>query len=409
MDTKLKNTLIIFFVFLFLFIAVVMISEYRNMDNLKDEYKDLSENVYKYRKESLNIWAIRLLLQFMIPILFLLGRFSYRIRFFVGNGRSLFMTALLYGIIFFFLMFIINLPLKYYGSFHLPHKYGLSNQTFYRWVELALKGFLINGVFMSLFLFLPFYIIRVNHNFWWLKIGVLLIPIIIFMIFITPTYIDPIFNKYTSIEDEELGIEINKILHKADISHASIYSVDKSKDTKTMNAYMTGVLGSKRIVLWDTTINNLEEKEILSITAHEVGHYIENHIWKNIFIASLGSILILFLVYISSNWILNLSQGSFGIKSLSDVAALPLLLVVLNFYSFLALPINNYISRYMEIEADGYEIALTNDRESAVSAMEKLYATSLGIPRPSNIYKTWYHSHPPLEERVEFYKNHSIK
>ncbi len=229
------------------------------------------------------------------------------------------------------------------------------------------------------------------------------------MVFISPMFIDPIFNKYTSIEDERLGIEINKVLEKAEISDASIYKVDKSKDTKTMNAYMTGILHSKRIVLWDTTIDNLEESEVISITAHEVGHYLENHIWKNILMSILGSIFILFLVYMTSNWILDLSYGSFGIRKLSDVAALPLLLLVLNFYSFLSMPIENYKSRYMEKQADGYEISLTGDRESAISAMEKLYDTSLGVPRPSKIYKIWYHSHPPLEERVEFYKNYPIE
>ncbi len=409
MSGKLKTTLIIVLAVLILFIAVVIISEYRNMERLKDEYKGLSEDVYNYRKESLNVWAIRLLLQFLIPLLFLMSRISYRIRFFVESQKSIFITGLLYGVIFFSLMFIINLPLNYYSSFHLAHKYGLSNQTFARWIELTLKGFIINDLLIALFIFIPFYIIGKNPSFWWLKLGLLFIPVIIFMVFISPMFIDPIFNKYTSIEDEELGIEINEILNKAGIRDASIYKVDKSKDTNTMNAYMTGILGSKRIVLWDTTIDNLEEKEVVSITAHEIGHYLENHIWKNILISSMGSILILFLLYLTSNWILYLSYGNFGIKKLSDIAALPLLLLVLNFYSFLSMPIENYVSRHMEREADGYEIVLTGDRESAISAMQKLYDTSLGIPRPSNIYKIWYHSHPPLEERISFYKNYPIE
>lgn len=408
MSGKLKTILILFFVFLLLFIGIVIISEYKNMEELKEEYKALSPEVYQYRKDSLNVWAIRLLLQFLIPLLFLLSRISYRIRFFVENERSLFMTGLLYGLIFFSIMFIVNLPLKYYGSFHLAHKYGLSNQTFARWLEVALKGFLINDLVISLFIFVPFYIIGKNPNFWWLKLGALFIPVIIFMVFISPMFIDPIFNKYTSIEDEKLGIEINTVLRRAGVGDASIYKVDKSKDTNTMNAYMTGILNTKRIVLWDTTIDNLEEREVVSITAHEIGHYLENHIWKNILISSLGSILILFLIYVTSKFILNESYGSFGIRSLSDIAALPLLLLILNFYSFLSMPIDNYISRHMERQADGYEISLTGDRESAISAMEKLYDTSLGVPRPSSIYRVWYHSHPTLEERIEFYKSHPI-
>ena len=408
MDKRLKLTIFAFFAFLFIFIVIIIISEYKNMNQLRLDYPALSEDVYRMRKDGLTLWAIRLILQFLIPILFLTSGLSYKIRFFVENERSLFTIGLLYGVIFFTLMFLINLPLNYYGSFILRHKYGLSNQTFSRWIELSLKGLLVNKLSLSLFIFIPFYIIARSPKTWWIQLSLMAIPLIIFMIFITPMYIDPIFNKYNPLEDKELGGQIEKVLYKAGISDANIYLVDKSKDTKTMNAYMTGIFQSKRIVFWDNTINNLEEGEVLSIAAHEIGHYVERHIWKSIVLGSFGTIILMFLVYITSNWILDLSRGSFGIKNLSDIAALPLLLLVLNFYSFLSLPITNYVSRYMEREADTYEIILTGDRESAVSAMEKLYKESLGVPRPSNIYKIWYHSHPSLEERVDFYKNHPM-
>lgn len=408
MDKRLKLTIIGFFIFLLSFILIIMLSEYKNMNQLKIDYPKLPEDVYSLRKESLNLWAFRLILQFLIPIIFLTSRFSYKIRVLVENGRSLFVTGLLYGLIFFTIMFLINLPLNYYGSFILRHKYGLSNQGFLRWIELSLKGFLVNKLSLSLLVFIPFYIIARSPKTWWFQLSLMVIPVIIFMIFITPMFIDPIFNKYSSLEDEGLGQEIEKVLKRADISDADIFVVDKSRDTKTMNAYMTGIFNSKRIVFWDNTINNLEEEEIVSIAAHEIGHYAEKHIWKSIILGSFGTIFLLFLVYITSNWILDLSKGSFGIRSLSDIAALPLLLLVLNFYMFLSNPITNYVSRYMEREADTYEIMLTEDRESAVSAMEKLYKESLGVPRTSNIYKLWYHSHPTLEERVDFYRNHPI-
>lgn len=408
-DTKLKLTIIMFFVVLGIFIAILISSEYINMKNLRVEYPDLQEEVYSYRKDSLKVWAIRLILQFLIPLLFLTSRLSYRIQYLVEDGRSLFLTGLLYGIIFFTLIFLINLPLDYYSSFVLRHKYGLSNQSFARWAEVMLKGFLIKDLLISLFIFIPFYIIYRSPKIWWLQLSFLVIPVIIVMVFITPFVIDPIFNKYTSIEEEELGKEISKLLQRADIEDARIYKVDKSQDTNTMNAYMTGIFHSKRIVLWDTTIDNLEEKEVLSITAHEIGHYIEGHIWQSIGVSVFGTILLLFLISITSNWILNLSNGKFGVRHLYDVAALPLLLLVFNFYSFIGMPITNYISRHMEVEADAHEIVLTDDRESAVSAMEKLYKESLGIPRPGNLYKIWYHSHPTLEERVDFYRNYPIE
>ncbi len=400
--------IILFLVFLLGFISFVLVSEHLNMKELREDYPDLSEEVYKYRKETLRVWAIKLILQFLLPLFFLSSRLSYRIRYFVENDRSLFLSGLFYGLIFFTLMFLIKLPLNYYSSFYLSHKYGLSNQTLSRWLEVMVKNFLINDLILSFFIFIPVYLIYRSPRIWWLQLSFLIIPVIIFMVFISPFIIDPIFNKYTSIEDESLGQEIKALLHKANIEDASIYKVDKSKDTKTMNAYMTGILHSKRIVLWDTTIENLEESEVLSITAHEIGHYLEGHIWKSIVFSSIGTILIMFLIFISSNWILDLSGGSFGIRKLYDIAAIPLLLLVLNFYTFLASPVSNYVSRHMEVEADAYEVILAEDRESAVSAMEKLYKQSLGIPRPSKIFKLWYHTHPSLEERIEFYRNYPI-
>lgn len=409
MSGKLKLIIIVFFIFLLAFIGVVLASEYINMSKIRTEYPNLPENAYNLRKDNLRVWAIRLVLQFLIPLLFLTSRLSYRIRYFVENNRSLFLTGLLYGIIFFTLMFLINLPLSYYSSYYLGHKYGLSNQTFGRWIEIAIKGFVINDLVMSLIIFVPFYLMYRSPKIWWLQLSFLAIPFIIFIVFISPFVIDPIFNKYTSIKDERLGIEITDLLHKADIQDAKIYKVDKSKDTKTMNAYMTGIFHSKRIVLWDTTINNLEEKEVLSITAHEIGHYVKGHIWKNIILSSFGTILTLFLIHITSVKILNMSNGSFGIRRFQDIAAIPLLLLVLNFYSFIGSPITSYFSRKMEVEADAYEIMLTEDRESAISAMEKLYKESLGLPRPSNIFKIWYHTHPTLEERVDFYRNYPLE
>ncbi len=405
MDKRLKIAILVFFLFLLGFIVLMRVSEYRNMEALKSQYPNLPKSSYNYRKDGLKVWALRLILTFTIPLLFLTSRLSQRISVWATNGRGLFLSGLIYGLIFFGIIFLINLPLNYYSSFLLPHKYGLSNQTILRWLEVNLKGFAVNNVLISLFLWIPYTILFNSPKTWWLQLGLLVIPVIIFMTFITPMVIDPVFNTYTSIKDESLGIEIGKLLDKSNISDAEIYMVDKSKDTKNMNAYMTGISKSKRIVLWDNTINNLSQDEVLSITAHEIGHYVHGHIWKSIILSSIASIFIMFLIYITSNWILNLSYGTFGFKNIYNYASLPLLLLVLNLFTFLGNPLANYVSRYMEVEADRYEINLTHDRESATTAMEKLYEQSLGIPRPSKFYKLWYHTHPPLEERVEFYEN----
>ncbi|NLY68013.1 MAG: M48 family metallopeptidase [Tissierellia bacterium] len=409
MNSKLLVFLIIFFVFLILFIGLILVSEYRNMDRLKIENPTVSEKNYSFRKAALKIWAVNLVLKFLFPLFLLTTGLSNKIVLFAeGKGRGLILTALIYVIFFSVIDLIISLPTSY-GSFLLRHRYGLSNQSIYRWIELILKNFALNTIGLILAACFLYYLMRLSPTRWWLYLGLLAIPIITFIMFISPTYIDPIFNKYTAIEDESLREDIKDLLDKAGVGDANIFVVDKSKDTNTLNAYMTGVFSSKRIVLWDTTINKLERDEIISITAHEIGHYVLGHIWKGIILGGAFAVLLIYLIYKTSTWILINSNGSFGFNKLYSVASLPLLIFVLNFYMFFANPIVNLASRHMEREADAFEINLTKDREAAISTMIKLSEESLSIPRPSKIYKIWYYTHPPVEERIEFFKNTSIQ
>lgn len=410
MSRKLSLSIILFFIFLLIFIAVIIISEYKNMDRIKVEYHHISEEAYDYRKSSFNVWAINLILKFLVPLLFLTTGLSKRIGIFAeGNSRSLFLTGIIYVVIISVIDLLISLPTSFYGGYILRHRFNLSNQTIYRWLELTFKNFVINTLVFALVVWFPYYLIRISPTRWWLYLGILAIPVITFVTFISPTYIDPMFNKYTSIEDEELGRDIKVLLDKAEVGDAQIFEVDKSRDTKTMNAYMTGVFSSKRIVLWDTTIDNLDREEVLSVTAHEVGHYVLGHIWKGIISGGIFAVLLMYLIYKTSNWILANSNGSFGFNNLRDIASLPLILLALNFFLFFSNPIINFSSRRMEREADAYEIQLTKDREAAISAMLKLNEGSLGIPHSSRIYEIWYHSHPSAEERINYFENVNIQ
>lgn len=411
MNRKLSVFIITFFIFLILFISIILISEYRNMDRLKAENPTISEKNYDYRKHTLNVWAVNLVLKFLVPVLFLTTGLSNRIGIFAeGRRRNFLLAGIIYVIIYSAIDLLFTLPTSYYG-FVLRHRFGLSNQSTYRWLELIFKNFVLNAFALTLAMWFTYYLIRISPNRWWLYLGLLAIPVIVFVNFISPTYIDPLFNKYTSIdiEKDDLGRDIKELLDKAGVGDADIFVVDKSRDTNTLNAYMTGILSSKRIVLWDTTIEKLEREEVLSVTAHEIGHYVLGHIWKGIVLGGFFYMLLIYLIYKTSNWMLVNSNGSFGFSKLYSVASLPLLIFVLNFYMFFADPIVNFTSRYMEREADAYEINLTKDREAAISAMIKLSEESLSIPRSSEIYKIWFYTHPSVEERIEFFENINIQ
>ncbi len=404
MSRRLIATLIVFFILLGAFVFTVIREEHRNMDQLGKEYPELSQDAYDLRSDALKLWAIRLPLGFILPLLLLSTGFAQRVSLFAGERFGVVISGLFVGLAIFGIIYLVNLPLSFYSSFILRHRYGLTDQTLFRWLELSLKGFLVNKGILALFIWVPYMIIQWRPDGWWLPMGILAVPVAIFMVFISPIVIDPVFNTYSQLPQGQLRENMETLLQRGEIGAAEIYVVDKSRDTKTMNAYMTGILSGKRIVFWDTTLNNLEDQEVLSIAAHEMGHYIRGHIWKGILGGSVGIFLVLYLMNLSANWILEASGGVFGFRNIYNYASLPLLLLLLNLFLFLGNPVTNGVSRYFEREADLYQISLAQDRESAVTAMTKLYEKSLGLPRPSELYKFWYSSHPPIEERIEFYR-----
>lgn len=395
----------LFFLFLILFIVAILIGEYKNMNTLKseDHLIPITDTMISYRKTNLTIWAINLVLSFLIPTLFLFFGLSHKLMNAVERlFKSKFLIIGSFALVYLLINFIIKLPLRYYSSFVVSHRYGISDQTMARWVSNIFKSLAIDLIIWFLFLWFPYSLIYRYSDRWWLYLGLLSVPVLIFVTYITPTFIDPLFNDYTPIQNSSLELKIKEQLHKAGIEDCNVYQVNKSIDTKNMNAYMTGTMKAKRIVLWDTTIENLTEDEVISILSHEIGHYIEGHIWKSILLGSVLITLILFLTNKICLWFIKNSHSVLGFRNLYQIASLPLILLIINGLMFFSSPIINVHSRYHERQADTVEMELTEDSETFVSGLTKLYKQSLSLPRSSKLYKIWYHSHPTYEERVNF-------
>lgn len=355
----------------------------------------------EYHRILVNKWLIGLAFGFIIPLAFLLSGFSAGIRSLAFRRTSiLFLVFFIYFLIYECINTILELPLDYYSTFTLKHIYGLSNQTFSKWVLDFLKNFIITTLIGSLFIYFVYRLIKRLPNSWWLWLGILMIPILAFVTFISPMYIDPLFNKYQKIQDVNLENKIYSELKRAGIENCNVYEVYKSVDTNEMNAYMTGILNSKRIVIWDTTIKKLTDRETLCVLAHEMGHYVMNHIWKGIILGGILSIFIFYIVNKAAIFVIN--NSNFGFSKIYDIASLPLLIILLNLVLFIVTPAINSYSRYTELEADRFELELTKDNEAAVSSTIKLHQNSLILPSPGIIYKLWNCDHPTFEERVEF-------
>ncbi len=420
--TKDFRKIIIVFISLFvLFAAAVTVSEIVNYNHILRTYPQSgqiavpdtvqvtmpTQAAFNFQKSKVTTWLIRLFLSFAVPAFFIFSKLSIHIRnWAAGRARRWISIIILYFIVYSVIETLIYLPLDIYTGFFRMHQYGLSNQTFVQWLTDTIKSFVVSTVLTGAIIWVPFLIIKKSPKRWWLYIALISIPYMFIVSYIQPVVIDPIFNHYKPVEDSQLALKIEDLLHKTPIGDCQVYQVDKSKETNQMNAYMTGVFNTKRIVLWDTTINYLDTDEVLGVTAHEMGHYLMGHVWKSIVFGGLGSILILYLIYRMMGYILRKTKGRLGFGKVSDIAAFPLIILLINMMMFFTAPITNAYSRSMETEADRFELELTRNNFATATATVKLHQQSLTMPEPGSVYMLWTYDHPTFKSRVDFANNY---
>ena len=362
-----------------------------------------SDKALRYFRSGNVLWVVNRIWGLLIPALFLFTGFSARIRNWAQKlGRKWFFVIGLYFIIFTLINFVIDFPLSYYESFIREHAYDLSNQTFGKWFGDSLKSELVSIVIGFLFLWVPYLLLKKSPRRWWLYTGILMAPFLFFIMLISPIWIDPLFNKYGPMKDRALEAKILTLAEYAGIEGSRVFEVNKSVDTKTVNAYVTGFLGTKRIVLWDTIIAKLNEKELLVVMGHEMGHYVLGHVVKSIFFFSVLIMITLFITYRIAGVLMNRFRDRFGFDQLSDIASLPLLLLLMNICFLVITPVVFTFTRYQEHEADRFGLEITQTNHAAATMFVKLQEENLSIPRPGWLYKLWRSSHPTLGDRIEF-------
>ncbi len=363
-----------------------------------------SAKAVRYYRSGNWFWAVSVLWGLLVPAVILFTGFSARMRTWATriSRDKWFFTIAVYLVIFTLVTTLIDLPLSYYLDFVREHAYGLSSQTLGKWAEDSIKGTLIGMVIGALFLWVPYLFLKKARQRWWLYTALIALPFMVFMMVIQPIWIAPLFNKFGPMQDKTLEA---KILHQADragIEGARVFEVNKSVDTNTVNAYVTGIGSSKRIVLWDTTLKKLDPREVLFVLGHEMGHYVLDHIWKSLAIGFFVLLFGLYMVHRSADWALRRFGARFGFTELHDVASLPLILLLFSLFTFVLSPVTLAVSRHFEHEADRFGLEITHDNHSCATAFVKLTNDNLGYPRPGLLYKLWRSSHPPLGERIDF-------
>jgi Zn-dependent protease with chaperone function len=362
-----------------------------------------SELALEYYHSGNALWLVDQAWGIFLPCLFLFTGVSAGI---AGWSRRL-GRYWYFGIALFFLSYsalgyLLTFPLTYYQGFERPHAYGLSDQALGKWLADSLKGWAVSAVIGLLFLWVPYGLLARSPRRWWLYTALLAVPFLVLYILVTPIWIDPLFNRFGPMQDKALEAEILALADEAGIEGGRVYEVEKSADTKTVNAYVTGLFGTKRIVLWDTLIAQFPEREVLFVMGHEMGHYALDHVWKGIAFFSVLILLGLWLVERLALWLLAHYRHRFGFENLADVASLPLLALCVHVVVLVLSPIGLAFSRHLEHEADRFGLEITQDNEAAARAFVRMQHTNLAVPRPGWLFVLWRASHPTLGERVDF-------
>jgi STE24 endopeptidase len=312
-----------------------------------------------------------------------------------------FLTAMVYIALITVVIALIDFPLAYYSGFMVPHEFQLSNQTFGAWMGDQLKALGVSLVIGAIVGALALYAIRRFRN-WWFALWLGSIPLILLLVVIQPIVLDPLFNKFEPLKNAQLRQKLLDLASRAGIEGGRVYQVDKSKQTKTLNAYVNGIGPTARIVMWDTLLAEMTEDEVLAVMGHEMGHYALKHMWKGLAFGIALSFFGFFIGQKIHDRGLSRYGARWGISGPGDPASVPWLMLIMLIGTFLITPVVAAYSRYGEHQADVFSLEMTHLNEPMASAFVKLAENSKRDPNPHPVIKYWLYTHPPIGERIPF-------
>jgi STE24 endopeptidase len=305
---------------------------------------------------------------------------------------------------------VLTLPTDIFENW-IERKYGISVQGWGSWTWDWVKGQIISIVIGTILIWLLYIVIRRSMRRWWFYFWLISLPIGLFLVFLQPLIIDPMFHKFEPLQqkDPALTASLQQLVQHAgeNIPPQQMFWMGAGEKTTGLNAYVTGIGASKRIVVWDTTIAKLSTPQIVMVTGHEMGHYVLGHIPK---LLTFGATLLFVFFYLGSRcigWVLTRWGADWGIRGLDDWASLPALLLLFSIFSFLASPVASAVSRHYEHQADQYGLEVTHGLtpdagQVAARSFQTLGEVYLEDPDPNPVDVFLFYSHPPIRDRVQF-------
>jgi STE24 endopeptidase len=334
-----------------------------------------------------------------ICIFLLASGISARIRDFAERTtRFKAMQAAIYGIAFIFLNAVLSFPLAVYEGFYREHQYGMATHTFGGWFGDQIKGLIFLLIGVPLLLMLLYAVLRKAPRTWWIWAALVMTMFGLLVSFLFPLVIAPAFNKYVPLEDPTIRDPIMALARANQIPAEKVFVFDASRQTNKVSANVAGFMGSTRIALNDNLLKRCSVAEIRQVMGHEMGHYVLNHGFK---LATYNGILFLIAFAVTNfgfNALLRKRGAAWGVRGLADPAGLPIILLVLSVFSFLATPVSNTLTRVTEAEADIFGLNTAREPDGFAKVALKLGQYRKLDPMP--VEEFIFFDHPSGRARI---------
>ena len=305
---------------------------------------------------------------------------------------------------------VLGLPADIYQNW-VERKFGISVQGWGSWAWDWTKGQFLAIILGIVLVSILYVVIRNSPRRWWFYFWLISLPVAVLLVFLQPLVVDPMFHKFEPLsqKDPALTASLEQMVQRAgeNIPPERMFWMGAGEKTTGLNAYVTGLGASKRIVVWDTTIAKMTTPQIVFVAGHEMGHYVLEHIWKGLAFAAVILFVLFYLGYRTIGGVLARWGSRWGIRGLNDWASLPALLLLLSIFGFIAGPITSAFSRRDEHQADQYGLEVTHgltpdSGQIGAQAFQVLGEVDLADPEPNPIDVFLFYSHPPIPDRIQF-------
>jgi STE24 endopeptidase len=352
-----------------------------------------------YTLEKNQLGLVESILDNLLLVLFLFGGLLGVYDRWIASLSSSFVVS---GVLFFLILTlaqtILGIPVSLYDTFRIENRYEFNNTTPRLWLADLVKSTAVSIILLALVAMGGFAIIRFSPGFWWLWVWGFFAAVSIFVMYLSPYVIEPLFNKFEPVKEDGLEDEIRTLLAKTGLKVSRVMQMDASRRSRHSNAYFTGIGRVKRIVLYDTLLKQMTHGEVLAVLAHEVGHWKKGHIWKRLVMTELLGLASCYLAYRLTAW--GGLPGLLGVPHVSFAAQLVILAFIGAIATFPFAPLLSWLSRRQEREADRFAADLTGEPAALASSLIKLSRENLSNVHPHPLYAQFYYSHPPVVERV---------